>query len=89
MNTLNLSKDDRIPDLKPCAHCGGAARLVKKEGYGPAGGKYSRGYVRCSKCDVTTPTRTPWGKALALWNRRHDETPSEFERLCGKENSHV
>lgn len=59
-----------MSDLKPCPCCGGKARLVKKEGFGPAGGKFSRGYVRCDKCEITTPTKSPWEKAVTAWNRR-------------------
>lgn len=57
-------------ELKPCPFCGGKTRLVKKEGFGAAGGKFSRGYVSCNKCSINTPSKSPWQKAVNLWNRR-------------------
>lgn len=74
-----------IPELLPCPCCGGKARLVKKEGYGPAGGKYSRGYVTCQKCDLTTPTKSPFGKAVERWNSRSDSAILAAEERGGKE----
>ncbi|MDX1117052.1 hypothetical protein GOL29_03250 [Sinorhizobium medicae] len=93
MDALNLSKDDRVK-LKACAHCGG------KAGVNIAGGGFG---IFCNDCGVGVRKRIhpgiylDWRKhaeaeerlAVLAWNRRHDETPSEFERLCGKENSHV
>lgn len=59
-----------MSDLLPCPLCGKSARLVKKEGHGPAGGRFSRGYVACNRCGINTPTKSPWQKAVELWNRR-------------------
>lgn len=56
--------------LLPCPFCGKTARLVKKEGYGPSGGKFSRGYVACNGCGTTTPTKSPWQKSVTIWNSR-------------------
>jgi Lar family restriction alleviation protein len=71
-----------IPELLPCPCCGGKAHLTKREGFGPAGGKYSRGYVSCRKCNLTTPTKSPWKAAVERWNRRSaavtPEIPDEW-----------
>jgi Lar family restriction alleviation protein len=59
-----------MADLLDCPFCGKRARLVKREGYGKAGAKYSRGYVACNGCGITTPTVSPWEKAVRIWNSR-------------------
>ncbi|MEK1893176.1 MAG: Lar family restriction alleviation protein [Rhizobium sp.] len=59
-----------IVEVNDCPFCGGKSRLVKREGFGPAGGKFSRGYVSCNKCGINTPSKSPWQKAVNLWNRR-------------------
>ena len=90
MNALNL--------LKNCPFCGGHDLSI--ETYDVQPDNYHGGYVRCDDCDTqgrSAITLDGWlsnedearRAAIAAWNRRHDETPSEFERLCGKENSHV
>lgn len=72
-----------IPELLPCPCCGGKAHLTKREGFGPAGGKYSRGYVSCRKCSLTTPTKSPWKAAVERWNRRSAAvTPETVDAAC-------
>lgn len=68
-------------ELLPCPCCGSSPLLVKKEGYGPAGAKYSRGYVRCRKCDLTTPTKSPWETAAKRWNRRTSISEADYLAL--------
>lgn len=75
MNTLNFAKDDRVK-LEPCPFCGGTD--IDPTGWVSA----VRSGPACNDCNATADS-------VAAWNRRHDETPSEFERLIGKENSHV
>lgn len=79
MDALNLSQNDGVK-LKSCPFCGGEAEKVDCSG-GVA-------FITCMECHAEGPLGQ-YGQALDRWNRRHDETPSEFERLCGKENSHV
>ncbi|MQX90286.1 Lar family restriction alleviation protein [Sinorhizobium meliloti] len=88
MNAFDLSKDDRVK-LKPCPFCGTIEHLAsirigsQVDGFTPIA-------VRCHHLDcdeVQGPTGNGYAEAVQLWNRRHDETPSEFERLCG-EKSH-
>lgn len=81
MNTLNLSKDDRVK-LKGCPYCGSGSAFATKN-------EFELYWIHCDECGAVGPGDTTHEKAIAAWNRRHDETPSEFERLCGKENSHV
>lgn len=76
MNALNLSKDS-VLNLKPCPFCGGTNLKT--------GGDDKIVGVWCLTCEAAGPNH--YGSRE--WNDRHDETPSEFERLCGKENSHV
>lgn len=59
-----------MTELQNCPCCGKKARLIRKEGFGPAGAKFSRGYVTCNGCGVTTPTKSPWEKAVKIWNSR-------------------
>lgn len=102
MNALNLSKDDRIR-IKGCPHCGGPAIVSTAGGYDERNGYNFTAEVRCQNCGAnvlvgslrnkngwcTEDRESAENRASVLWNRRHDETPSEFERLIGKENSHV
>lgn len=95
MNTLNLGKNNSVK-MKPCPFCGGGMPFI----FGPTctpDSKYDRAdraypVVKCSGCNAEAHGDN-WDKtgrsAIEAWNRRRDETPSEFERLCGKENSHV
>lgn len=87
MNTFDLSKDDRVK-LNTCVFCGSG----DLHEFTLANVHDDYGCIRCDSCQSQGPLVDLVGgywKAHAAWNRRHDETPSEFERLCGKENSHV
>ncbi|ASQ10206.1 restriction alleviation protein, Lar family [Sinorhizobium meliloti] len=72
MNTFDLIQNDRVK-LNGCPHCGG--NDVGRD-YG-LNGFY---FVTCRGCLATGPAVQGQDEAIAAWNRRHDETPSEFER---------
>lgn len=71
MNALDFVKDDRV---KGCPFCGADSSLEHQpqlNGY----------FVQCVACNVSQFTVSKTIEAaVSLWNRRHDETPSEFER---------
>lgn len=83
MNALNL-KDNGGVELKPCAHCGGKAVTSFCVGYN----------ISCETCGIGIRKRLHPGiyhdwkaqkaaeqrQAVAIWNRRSEETPSEIER---------
>ncbi|MDW9528097.1 Lar family restriction alleviation protein [Sinorhizobium meliloti] len=81
MDALNLGQN-YVVNLKGCPYCGSGATFTTTN-------EFELYWVHCDECGAVGPGDTTHEKAIAAWNRRHDETPSEFERLCGKENSHV
>lgn len=93
MNTLNLSKNDGV-NLKPCPFCGGNRVGIKRQHDLDTDGSYYR--IECRDCGVGTKERFAYEACPIFfdgirneWNRRHNETPSEYDRLCGRENSNV
>jgi len=103
MNSLNLSKDDRVmsEELRMSAYYYGFEPTgvyeidVILSAVATAGRAFH--YTENWQEDCAQPRpfkgKTPeeWiqnaaNEAAAFWNRRHDETPSEFERLCGCSN---
>lgn len=80
MNAFDLGQNNSVK-LKGCPHCG-SAKVSFEDDLGPFA-------VQCDECKACGPFCETAEIAISAWNRRHDETPSEFERLCGKENSHV
>lgn len=86
MDALNLSKDDRVK-LKGCPFCGGQANhyaiAEHKHVFVDWVPSFPGCYViECVGCDFYM-SKNDSAEAFAAWNRRHDETPSEFERLIG------
>lgn len=84
MNALNLTKDDGVK-LRICPFCGGEPEMFNFAG---------RVTIECTSCSCVVKSdihpsiyinheayqRACVRDVVILWNRRHDETPSEFER---------
>lgn len=74
MNSLDLSQNDGVK-LKACPYCGSSCVGLEDMGDGYFA-------VECEDCVAGGPSETSRDRAVSAWNRRHDETPSEYERLC-------
>lgn len=61
-------------DLKPCAHCGGNARLVQRN---PVAMKLW--HVQCDNCDSSQAGALSEEGAIAAWNRRSTHTGGEAD----------
>lgn len=60
------------PELKPCAHCGGADVKLREYDGNPFQSSY---YVQCQSqdCYVHTALCGKAEKAINIWNRRYDK----------------
>ncbi|RVP13125.1 hypothetical protein CN085_19630 [Sinorhizobium meliloti] len=76
MDALNLSKDDAI--LKSCPFCNSGETSMYEDHNSFVIEHWCRNQGRSSK--KVTVLGATLEAAIDDWNRRHDETPSEFER---------
>ena len=96
MHSLDLSKDDGVK-LKPCPFCGGDVDLVERGNLlvflcKPESHCIGSGLGTYGLADKRET-------AIETWNRRRgqnlgrpmweEDPPSEYDRLCGRENSNV
>jgi hypothetical protein len=92
MHSLNLSKDDGVK-LRPCPLCGGKNTRIDESTYWTGmRSEVVSATLRhwCEPvCGDVFANRTinirarNEAQATDIWNRRHNETPSEYERLIG------